>query len=225
MDNSLKNHTVRINLSSLLLASVLIFASARAETTVDGEILLRHFLSEVETFEGRFEQSVVDADGDVLENSSGSLAILRPGRFRWGTVEPYEQRLVADGRNVWSYDVDLAQVTVKPQADALNSTPALLLGGGSDALEDFVIERSERDSAITWVGLTPRDTSSGFRRVELGFLDGTLSRMIFLDNLAQQTVVILSDVVVNGTIDESDFEFVVPDDADLVGTPIEVLPR
>jgi len=216
---------VRINLSLLLLAIALISVSARAETAVDGEALLERFLSEVETFEGRFEQSVVDADGEVLENSSGSLAILRPGRFRWGTVEPYEQRLIADGHNVWSYDVDLAQVTVKPQADALNSTPALLLGGGTEALEEFVIERSDQDSAITWVGLTPRDTSSGFQRVELGFAEGTLSRMVFLDNLAQQTVVVLSDVVVNGTIDKSDFEFVVPDDADLVGTPIEVMPR
>ncbi len=225
MDNSPRNRAVRINLSFLLLVCVLVSVSVRAETAGDGETLLKHFLSDVETFEGRFEQSVVGADGEVLENSTGSLAIARPGRFRWGTIEPYEQRLIADGHNVWSYDVDLAQVTVKPQADALNSTPALLLGGGTDALEEFVIERSEQDSAITWVGLTPRDTSSGFRRVELGFAQGVLSRMVFLDNLAQQTVVVLSDVVVNGTIDESDFEFVVPDDADLVGTPIEVLPR
>ena len=222
MDNSSMKRAVRINLYSLLLAAVLISASARADTADEGETLLLRFLSEVETFEGRFEQSVVDADGEVLENSSGSLAIARPGRFRWGTVEPYEQRLIADGRNVWSYDVDLAQVTVKPQADALSSTPALLLGGGTEALEEFVIERSERDSAITWVGLAPLDTSSGFRRVELGFAEGTLSRMVFLDNLAQQTVVVLSDVTVNGAIDESDFEFVLPDDADLVGTPIEV---
>ncbi|MEM8815803.1 MAG: outer membrane lipoprotein chaperone LolA [Pseudomonadota bacterium] len=206
-------------LACLVILSVAAFAPALADDAADGEALLQRFLDEVETLEGSFEQSVIDADGDVLDVSSGSLKIARPGRFRWGTAEPYEQWLIADGRNVWSYDVDLAQVTVKPQSDALSNTPALLLGGGADALDEFVVDGTSSDSAITWVRLTPRDTSSGFRRVELGFSGGELARMVFLDNLEQQTVVILSDLKVNGAVKDSEFEFVVPDDVDVVGTP------
>ena len=90
--------------------------NALAQTTVDeiGEQLVNDFLTDVITMQGRFEQSLIDAEGVVGEVSNGTLEIERPRRFRWIYSDPYEQWLVADGMNIWSYDVDLAQVTVKP---------------------------------------------------------------------------------------------------------------
>jgi chaperone LolA len=116
---------------SYLVAGLLLLAVVRAAETVvdDGEALVNAFVTDVVTFSGDFEQSLIDPDGRLLETTSGTLEIQRPGRFRWVYEEPYEQWLVADGTNIWSYDVDLEQVTVKPQADALANTPALLLGG------------------------------------------------------------------------------------------------
>ena len=128
--------------------------------------------------------------------------------------------MVADGLNVWSYDVDLAQVTVKPQAKALSNTPALLLGGANNALEQFRFDGSRVESDMTWVRMTPVDDSSGFNRVELGFLSGQLASMVFFDNLEQTTQVTLYDVVVNEPIDASHFLFAVPANADLVGVPL-----
>ena len=184
-----------------------------------GESLVTGFVADVTTLSAGFEQSVLDAEGAVVDASSGTIQIERPGRFRWATDEPYEQQIVADGLNVWSYDVDLAQVTVKAQDDALANTPALLLGGDADALADFIVEEAVVDGDITWVRLVPRDDSSGFKRVVLGFTDEVLARMVFLDSLDQQTVVELRDVVYNASIDSSRFEFTPPDDADIVGTP------
>ena len=196
--------------------------SAIAQATIDdaGEKLVTDFVSDVITLQGRFEQSLIDAEGAVVEVSSGTLEIERPTKFRWTYSDPYEQWLVADGLNIWSYDVDLAQVTVKPQAKALANTPALLLGGGSDALEQFRFDGSMVENGTTWVRMLPVDDSSGFNRLELGFFDGKLSRMVFFDNLEQTTLVALYDVVVNEPIDALQFEFVVPDDADLVGVPL-----
>ena len=76
------------------------------------------------------------------------------------------------------------------------------------------------ESCLTWVRLLPVDTDSGFRRVELGFDDGRLIRMVFLDNLEQTTVVVLKNVVVNEPIDAARFEFAIPDDVDVVGKPV-----
>ena len=44
-------------------------------------------------------------------------------------------------------------------------------------------------------------------------------QMVFFDNLDQTTAVVLNNVAVNEPIDASQFEFVVPDDVDVVGTP------
>ena len=195
---------------------------AQAMADEVGETLVNSFVNDVITLQGRFEQSLIDAGGAVIERSSGTLEIERPGRFHWAYSEPYEQLLVADGLNIWSYDVDLAQVTVKPQAKALANTPALLLGGDQDAIAQFRFDGSLVEKGTTWVRMILVDTSSGFERMELGFIGGQLSRMVFFDNLDQRTLVSLHDVSTNEPIAPERFEFLVPDDADLVGVPVGV---
>ena len=205
-----------------VLALGLVGPTTWAQARVDevGERLVSEFVNDVITLQGRFEQSLIDAEGVVIERSSGTLEIERPGRFRWSYSEPYEQWLVADGLNIWSYDVDLAQVTVKAQAKALANTPALLLGGGEDALSQFSFDGSMVEKGTTWVRMIPIDSKSGFERMELGFMNGHLTRMVFFDNLEQTTLVALYDVTTNEPIDSERFDFRVPDDVDLVGTPV-----
>ena len=203
---------------ALCLAGPATWGQARVDEV--GEQLVNDFIDNVITLQGHFEQSLIDAEGIVQERSSGTLEIERPGRFRWSYSEPYEQWLVADGLNIWSYDVDLAQVTVKPQAKALANTPALLLGGSEDALSQFTFDGSMVEKGTTWVRMIPIDTKSGFERMELGFTYGQLTRMVFFDNLEQTTLVALYDVTTNEPIDNERFTFQVPDDVDLVGTPV-----
>ena len=206
----------------LILTGVLLLARAAiADTsnTDEGARLVEVFVNDIVTLQGRFEQSLVDANGDVVEVTSGTLRIQRPGRFRWSYTEPYSQVLVADGLNIWSYDVDLAQVTVKPQQQALANTPALLLGGSKDALDQFTNEGNYIEGDTTWVRMSPKNTESGFLRVELGFVNNTLNRMVFFDNLEQTTRVDLYDVKVDEPIEQAFFEFEAPIDVDVVGAP------
>ena len=198
----------------------MVAAEADAYPDEKAKALLERFVNNIQTLQGRFEQSLIDADQQLVEESSGTLEIQRPGQFRWVYTEPYEQVLVADGSNVWSYDVDLAQVTVKPQAEVLSNTPAALLGGSPDALEQFDYIGSFIDRGTVWVTLRPKDRDNGFAKVELGFNDGKLSRMLFSDNLEQTTLIALFDVLLNLEIDADHFEFNPPDDVDIVGTPL-----
>ncbi len=203
------------------LASLCLATSVLAQSSDEdhGKRLVDEFVEDVESFSGDFEQVLIDADGEVIERTTGTLEIRRPGKFRWSYVEPYEQWLIADGLNIWSYDVDLAQVTVKPQAHALANTPALLLSGSANALDQFDYEGSYDETVTTWVKLAPKNTDSGFLRMELGFIDDTLNRMVFFDNLEQTTLVEFRDVAVNGQIDPARFKFLVPDGVDVVGMP------
>jgi outer membrane lipoprotein carrier protein len=203
-------------LAGLLLLPVA--ALAEGGSDADGARLVAKFVNEISTLQGRFEQSLLSADGEVVERTSGTLEIQRPGQFRWTYTDPYEQVLVADGLNVWSYDVDLAQVTVKPQQEALANTPAMLLGGAEDAMQQFNNDGSFVEAGTTWVQLSPKNTESGFLRVDMGFKDATLSRMVFYDNLEQTTLVALYDVVVNAPIAQDRFTFEPPADVDVVGT-------
>ena len=204
----------------VLFCGLIIGGVAAAESTADeGEALVDAFVKDVATLVGDFEQSLISAEGELIEVTRGRLEIQRPDRFRWAYSEPYEQWLIADGLNIWSYDLDLEQVTVKPQADALANTPAMLLGGSDSALDAFEYQGTTVEDDVTRVRLVPVNTESGFVRVELAFVGGQLRQMVFLDNLEQTTFVTLENVVVNESISAERFEFSVPEDVDLVGRP------
>jgi len=207
----------------IFLVLVIVRASFAQEESA-GQQLIDDFVNNVQTMSGRFEQQLIDADDLVVDESSGTIEIQKPGRFRWTYLEPYEQILVADGLNVWSYDVDLEQVTVKAQAKVLASTPALLLGGSQNVLDDFKYIGSFEERGTVWVRLKPETTDNGFTKVELGFNEGKLSRMIFSDNLGQTTLIAFFDVSLNESIDEHRFIFSPPDDVDVVGQPLKFGP-
>lgn len=205
----------------LILAPV---QASLAQQDSVGQQLIDDFVNNVQTISGRFEQQLVDADDIVIDQSSGTIEIQKPGRFRWTYLEPYEQILVADGLNVWSYDVDLEQVTVKAQAKVLANTPALLLGGSQNVLDDFEYIGSFQERGTVWVRLRPETTDNGFTKVELGFDEGKLSRMIFSDNLGQTTLIAFFDLSFNESIEAHRFSFSPPDDVDVVGQPLSSAP-
>lgn len=211
-----------MNRLALILALWLGVATAEETPVADeGLALVNAFVDEITTFSADFKQTLLDADDEVVDSSAGRLLIQRPGQFRWDNTDPYEQWLIADGANIWSYDLDLEQVTVKPQAESLANTPAAILSGAGGSLDQFRHVETYREDAFLWVRLEPVDPDSGFSRMELGFLHDTLNRMAFFDSLGQTTLVQLDNVRVNSELSASLFEFVVPDGVDLIGTPVQ----
>ena len=215
MEKSVRNWIVAV-----LIVLMTTAAPGADDVQDEGQEMIERFLEDVVTISGRFEQQLVDDDNVVIESSSGTLDISRPGRFRWSYFDPYQQILIADGLNIWSYDVDLEQVTVKAQDDALGSTPALLLGGTTDVLEEFDYIGSFTDRGTLWVRLRPKNTDNGFNKVELGFTEERLSRMLFEDNLGQTSLIALFDVAFNEEVDEAVFSFSPPQGVDVVGQPL-----
>ncbi len=77
--------------------------------------------------------------------------------------------MVCDGRNLWFFDRDLEQVTVKPVDAALSATPAMLLSGAVDVRKNFTISAGRRARGLDWVLVEPQGTEADFRRALFGF--------------------------------------------------------
>jgi len=165
-----------------------------------------------------FVQTVQGSAFAQPERSSGSLMMLRPGRFRWDYREPYAQQIVADGERLWVYDADLEQVVVKPMDEALGDTPALLLSGDATAPQRFVIhELPEPRDGLRWVQLLPRQKDTGFEELRLGFDARSLRRMELVDGFGQLTRLDFSNVQENVTLPADAFRFVPPKGVDVIG--------
>ena len=175
------------------------------------------FLSSTQSARGEFEQKIVDKSGKTVQESRGTLAFLRPGKFRWTYVKPYAQLIVGDGTRVWVYDEGLQQVTVKRVDQALTSTPAALLAGNNEAMRAFLLSDQGEKDGLEWLQAVPREKEGGFERVRMGFGIGGLEVMQLFDSFGQLTVLRFTAFVRNPRLDPSTFRFSPPKGADVVG--------
>ncbi len=201
-----------------LLISLSIFTSiiafpAYAQSSVDH---LKRFLTEVRAYSAEFDQVVLDENLRQIDEAGGTLTILRPGRFRWDYYPPAEQQIIGDGEKVWIYDIELKQVIVRDQKASLGNSPAILLAGGSNNLKQYKLVDGGLQGAVQWVKVIPHSDNSGFDDIQVGFIDSVLSVMVLVDGLGQTTRINFRNGAENLPIPVEQFNFVPPDDVDVI---------
>ncbi len=172
-------------------------------------------LNAIRTMSASFGQ-VVNAKKHEVSRSSGTMALLRPGHFRWQTTRPLAQLVIADGQQVWIYDADLEQVTVKKQQKGLGGTAALFLSGYDDTVtRDFDVTSYKKDNK-EYFDLRAKSGKENFQRMILVFLGSELRGIELFDQLGQHTNVTLSNVKNNPTLSTALFKFKTPRGVDVV---------
>lgn len=185
-------------------------------SAADGLASLDRFYGEVKAFHARFEQEVLDEDRTIVDRAEGEVWIERPGRFRWNYDPPDAQEIVGDSRKLWIHDVDLEQVVVRDQTQALGRSPAILLAGTGDYKLAYEAHDGGSSNGVDWVILTPREEESGFTEVRIGFKGPTLESMELLDTLGQTTRIVFREVEENSAKDGGRFTFVPPRGVDII---------
>jgi outer membrane lipoprotein carrier protein len=132
--------------------------------------------------------------------------------------------MVADGKNLWFYDRDLEQVSVKPATSALTATPAGLLSGEGNIRELFTVAPAGRKDGLDWVLVTPKENDADFREARLAFSTGQrqageLKRMVLKDKLGQTVRLDFETSERNPPVAEAEVNFIPPAGADVIGTP------
>lgn len=194
----------------LALALCVLTCEARAASAVDR---LKSLIGASSSYQADFHQVVKDEKGAEMQVSDGQVFVQRPGRFRWKSEAPYNQLLVADGRELWRYDEDLEQVTVKKVDARLGNTPALLLSGDLDSLDKvFVVEAHGEQGFL----LRPKDDAGNmFESLEIVFVQGKMARMVMKDSLRQTTVIEYRNVKTNVSLVPALFQFTPPAGVDV----------
>lgn len=196
-----------------LVAALLCFCSAAFSDNAGS--LVQNKLNAIRSMTASFDQ-VVKAKQRKVSSSSGTMALLRPGRFRWQTKEPMEQLVIADGKKMWVYDAALEQVTVKTQDKGLGGTAALFLSGYSDTVtRDFDVTQKNKGELIVF-DLKSKSSKANFQRIKLMFSKEVLTGLELHDQLGQITSVTLHNIKSNPKLAESLFKFKPPKGVDVV---------
>ena len=183
----------------------------------DGISSLRDFFNHTNTMRAKFSQVVTDTQGRKVQEVEGTMQLQRPNKFRWDYNKPYEQQIISDGKDVFLYDTDLQQVTVRALSHAIGSSPAALLAGGDAVERSFTLKNAIRKDGLTWVLALPKDKDSGFERVLLGFKAFKLRKMELYDSFNHVTNITFDAVERNPSLQDATFLFTPPKGVDVVG--------
>jgi outer membrane lipoprotein carrier protein len=202
----------------LVFASLALFLASLAHAaTGPARARLDAFATGLHSLKGHFTQTLTDASGQGAKSSSGTLALEAPREFRWDTLAPYKQTIVADGSRVWLYDPELEQVTVRVQSTEEAHSPLTVITDLKQLDRDFkVTEQGERDGLV-WLRLTSKAKDPQFDYADLGFDAKGLGRMVFRDQLGAITDIRFSDWQRNVALPASTFNFTPPPGADVIG--------
>jgi outer membrane lipoprotein carrier protein len=194
---------------------VLLFALSNSVFSQTPGELLQSKLNAIRSMTANFNQ-VVKAKKREVSRSSGTMALERPGRFRWQTKSPMEQLVVADGKKMWVYDVDLEQVTVKKQDKGLGGTAALFLSGYDDTVtRDFEVTQESKGTVFTF-DLKSKSTKANFQHIKMIFTQDNLTGLELHDQLGQVTTVKLVQIKANPKLSAQLFQFKPPKGVDVV---------
>ncbi|MDT8408581.1 MAG: outer membrane lipoprotein chaperone LolA [Wenzhouxiangellaceae bacterium] len=186
--------------------------SGLAGAQPDARALLDEFAEGLDSLRADFSQVTVDGRGELVEQSSGEMFFQAPDRIRWDYLEPFPQVIVADGEQLWHFDEALEQVSVRPQP-APEESPMLVLTR-PELLERFYrILPSDEPNTLRF---EPLAEQADIEMARLTFRDGTPVALDLFDPFGQSTRLTLDNIQRNPEIDDSVFEFEIPEGADVL---------
>jgi len=204
----------------VLFGSTVFAASSAPDANPKAVENLNKLLEDTRSLRANFSQKLTKLKDSKTQNFQGKFSLQRPNRFNWKITSPDKQLLVADGKNLWFYDEDLEQVTVSPLADAIGSTPAVLLSSSAiDVDKQFYVLQTKNDGKVQEFTLNPKQSDQLIEKVTLTFVNNTLSSMVFIDSTGQKSEIKFTSVEMNPTLPASLFTFKAPTGVDVIGKP------
>jgi len=207
----------------ILLGSVLLLwvCQSALAVEVDATPDLVSVFKSIQTYSAHFNQKIHDANGQHVSKTQGDIIVQRPGKFYWKTAAPDKMLIVADGKFLWTYDIELDQVTQQKLKEALGNSPAALLAGSVPQLADhFFITYGKKNQCAQGCDkcfvLKPKQKEATFADIIIGLSSGKLVEVRMHDPLGQDVYTTFSNVKTNQKVNVKLFAFVPPKGVDII---------
>ncbi|MEC9376139.1 MAG: outer membrane lipoprotein chaperone LolA [Pseudomonadota bacterium] len=191
------------------------------ETANNAEDLVRSFLNSIQTYQADFRQQVFNESNKIVEEGSGEFWLNRPGKIKWRYDLPWSYEVVSDGLKVWMYDAELEQVTIRNAGLAVDSSPASLLAGEEDILNDYNFLKTDSSgydlSPLSQkITLESKKANVDFEEITLVFRDDLIQQIAFSDRFGQRTEIQFTDIQFNHSVNSSVFAIDIPEGTDVI---------
>ncbi len=217
-------------LSSFFVLALMTFSHSVLSqgTSLNGVEQLRQFVKTVQSAQGEFAQQQMRTPKanepqdklKLVRQTSGQFIFQRPGKFVWDTQKPYEQKLIADGKQLLMWDKDLNQLTIRSASQALAASPAAILFGESALDAQFELEDGGTKTDLQWVNLKPKvkpgQSDLPYTKIAIGMGAGLPKALELTDGFGSIVLVVFNQMQINPKIEPSRFQFKAPPGAEVL---------
>ena len=192
------------------------------QTSEEAVSAMESFYANVQSMEADFVQITRSPTMGTEEEQRGRISLKRPRKMRWDFTRPDRRLFVTDGQQMWIHSPEDNQVIHYRDVGGMSS-------GGVDSLlsemdkidESFnvaLVAPAEGQSPDHFsMSLTPKEEAP-FKSLLLEVHKGklTLKRILVVDSFDNETELRFSGVKVNSNLADGQFQFQIPDDAELI---------
>jgi len=170
--------------------------------------LLKQKLAKSRIINAQFSQRVSNSEGKILNESSGTLAISRPGKFRWEVILPEQELIVSDGQTMWMYSPFIEQVTLFNLEGAIAGTPFILLSGANESQwANYQVTKNNKQFKVTDISGSMQDKEFIF---EFNNADN-VSKFVVIEAQGQRSEFSLRHKKLSDTWNDEFFKFSIPE--------------
>lgn len=181
------------------------------------EALLLHKIEQVHQYHAEFFQKRLSATQPNAIQTKGIFEFSRPGRFRWEVFPPHQELIISDGVQLWHYEPELEQVSVRDFKPDQDATPVALLSGRAETwINQYKVSDVSPHEKGQIFKLSPKNSEHNLKSIEFHFQGDLISALKIQDTVNQIVEIQFSKIQQNHAIPNAKFEFKPPKGVDVV---------
>lgn len=205
-----------------VVLSVNTFVNATEEVSVNVNTVkqeLKDIIFKQKAYFANFNQVITNNDKKILQELEGELRLLRPNYMSMKVTSPDETELLSDGKDIYSFDAMLEQVTIYSYDDSNFSSPIMLLVSEKEQIwnkYNFVklskdeLENEKLDSNSMVYSVNTKDNSGLINSMKLYFTNDLISKVQIVEKDGKTNTYSFKNINTN-EVKMEDFKFDIPE--------------
>ncbi len=180
---------------------------------------LKDIIFKQKAYFANFNQVITNKDKKILQELEGELRLLRPNYMSMKVTSPDETELLSDGKDIYSFDAMLEQVTIYSYDDSNFSSPIMLLVSEKEQIwnkYNFVklskdeLENEKLDSNSMVYSVNTKDNSGLINSMKLYFTNDLISKVQIVEKDGKTNTYSFKNINTN-EVKMVDFKFDIPE--------------
>lgn len=180
---------------------------------------LKDIIFKQKAYFANFNQVITNNDNKILQELEGELRLLRPNYMSMKVTSPDETELLSDGKDIYSFDAMLEQVTIYSYDDSNFSSPIMLLVSEKEQIwnkYNFVkfskdeLENEKLDSNSMVYSVNTKDNSGLINSMKLYFTNDLISKVQIVEKDGKTNTYSFKNINTN-EVKMVDFKFDIPE--------------